>query len=230
MSKATARRFREVADQLFEGTISDLARALDMKPTSFSKYTNAPHTTPGSSLLERLSDLGVSADWMLSGRGAMLLRHGKPAPVVAEAGSFAETDMTAVPFYSVEVSAGNGRITYEEEKIDSVLLPTSEARRMYGVDPGRLFDIRVSGDSMTPTIQPGEEVRCLKLDGEALVDGRIYLIRGPWGLMVKRVVFAGDEIVLVSDNDSRRDTALSQSQFEEEYEAVAALLDVRNWL
>ena len=69
--EGTGERLRAVADALYDGNKSALARALDMKPGSFSKYLRETRK-PGASVLVRLMRLGVNLNWLLDGEGPML--------------------------------------------------------------------------------------------------------------------------------------------------------------
>lgn len=71
MKYATGNRFKEVADALYEGNRSELARNLDMKPQALTKYLNG-ESMPGGLILIRLHGLGVNINWFLTGEGDML--------------------------------------------------------------------------------------------------------------------------------------------------------------
>lgn len=47
------------------GSVSKLAEAIDMKPSSFYKYLN-DETTPGGDILSKLLRLGCDLNWLLS--------------------------------------------------------------------------------------------------------------------------------------------------------------------
>lgn len=66
MKNQTGVRFKKVAEELFDGSISDLAVALGMKPGSFSKYTSGK-TMPGGNILMRLISLDINLNWFLAG-------------------------------------------------------------------------------------------------------------------------------------------------------------------
>jgi transcriptional regulator with XRE-family HTH domain len=69
----TGEKFRRIADELYDGVIGDLARALKMKPESFSKYTSG-RTHPGWKLLTRLLNIGVNINWFLCDIPPMLIK------------------------------------------------------------------------------------------------------------------------------------------------------------
>lgn len=72
MKYATGQRLKKLADRLFGGNRSELARNLEMKPQALTKYLNG-ESMPGGLILIRLHDLGVNINWFLTGEGPMLL-------------------------------------------------------------------------------------------------------------------------------------------------------------
>lgn len=64
MDQGTGEKFKEIAEELFDGKKADLARAIGMKPGSFSKYTSG-ETMPGGNILKRLLDIGINLNWFL---------------------------------------------------------------------------------------------------------------------------------------------------------------------
>lgn len=75
MKYATGSRIKEIADALYGGNRSELARNLDMKPQALTKYLNG-ESMPGGLILIRLHDLGVNVNWFLTGEGEMLRQGG----------------------------------------------------------------------------------------------------------------------------------------------------------
>lgn len=71
MSYATGNRLKKIADRLYGGNHSELARKLEMKPQALAKYTKG-ESMPGGLILIRLYNIGVNINWFLTGEGAML--------------------------------------------------------------------------------------------------------------------------------------------------------------
>jgi transcriptional regulator with XRE-family HTH domain len=69
----TGDRFKRIAKENFNGKLSALAKALGMKPGSFSKYTSG-QTMPGGNILKRLYQLDINLNWFLTGIGPMFRR------------------------------------------------------------------------------------------------------------------------------------------------------------
>lgn len=75
-----------MADALYEGNRSELARNLEMKPQALTKYLNG-ESMPGGLILIRLHGLGVNINWFLTGEGEML-REGPPHAISEPIGTY----------------------------------------------------------------------------------------------------------------------------------------------
>lgn len=80
MKHKTGDRFKKVADELFNGNISEMARAMDMTPQSFNKYAQGD-TLPGGVILKRVIEIGVNLNWLLAGIPPMLISEMKDAGI-----------------------------------------------------------------------------------------------------------------------------------------------------
>lgn len=66
--KTTGKRFIYIADALYDGNRSELARTLGIAPQSFSKYTSGD-ITPGGKIVTKLHEEGVNPKWIVEGVG-----------------------------------------------------------------------------------------------------------------------------------------------------------------
>lgn len=235
MGHSTGDRLKTVAEELYEGNQSELARQLDMKPPSFSKYTSG-ETLPGGAVLRKLSDLGISPTWILTGKGEihmpndgvnrdLVVRDKDLAYELEESG----IEMRRVPQLRVEVDAGHGAQVYAEDEIEEneEWLTAAFIRREYSVDPSKVRTLRVRGNSMQPTIEPGDRVRVAVWDGETMWEGTVYVLHGPGGLTIKRYqgVHNG-HVLLTADNPNVQDREVPQDRWNDEYRPVAWALEV----
>lgn len=63
------------------------------------------------------------------------------------------------------------------------------------------FTMRVTGESMVPQINPGDEVACLKIDEPTFLQwGRPHVLFTSQGVIVKKIFDSGDGIRCVSIN------------------------------
>ena len=140
-----------------------------------------------------------------------------------------------VRVHDVEAGAGPERQPILEEVNGGEIMPAWYIRQEYGVAPWRIIRARVVGDSMTPELRPGDRVYCARIEGHDLRDGAIYLIRGPHGLQMKRLIFDreesdgstggdADRIWIWSDNEDRPRLRLTLEQFDRDYDVLAVAL------
>lgn len=249
MSYDTGDRLKEVAEALFDGNQSELARQLGMKPGSFSKYTSGK-TLPGGRVLQKLSDLGVNLHWMLTGKGEMMWGETSPALLTGESEvPYIDTEgdisregeiMSAVldelgirlvwvPHVRVEAEAGEGAVVYpsDEVEVGGEWMTETYIRRNYNVSPSRVKSMVIRGNSMVDTINPGDRIRMALWNGEPMWTSTIYVIRGPGGLTVKRWQGVHDDsVILQADNPEIEDKTIPQEQWDEQYQPVAWVLEV----
>ena len=117
------------------------------------------------------------------------------------------TDMIAVSQYAVEASAGPGALTAGEGELSRIAFPERWLRRLSGGDPTRLSIIRVSGDSMEPTLSDGDEILVSGDDGADRLRDGIYVLRVDNALIVKRVAMnpANRRFTIKSDSEGYPD-------------------------
>ena len=107
-------------------------------------------------------------------------------------------DYDWIPLYDAEVSAGGGRF-FDGENILTYLAFTKYSLRKQGLQPDMLACVRVSGDSMEPTIQSNDAVM---IDmRQTTADSGIFVFRVGEVLYLKRLVREGAGVRVISDND-----------------------------
>ncbi len=110
--------------------------------------------------------------------------------------------LVIVPRLDVRASAGHGASDQSERAIARFGFHPLWLREITGGSAAGLSMIRVSGDSMSPTLADGDEILIDSADAaERLRDG-IYVLRVDDGLMVKRLAInpATRALTIVSDN------------------------------
>lgn len=139
-----------------------------------------------------------------------------------------DSELHLIP--EVEVDAGPGREPQLEEVNGGFYVPEEYIRRVYGVRPEKLCVMRVVGDSMVDTLQPGQRVIAARWEGEKPRDGAIYGLHGPTGFMVKRLRFGREEgqdvIWIWSDNEDRGRWWVTMEEFDEKYTPLAWAIEV----
>jgi len=232
-------RLKQVSERLCRGNNSQLAREMDMKPSTFGKYMSGDRQ-PGAAVLVRLSRLGINLNWILTGQGSMMSDGGGPQPPNSPALEVRDKDlayeledsgieMHRVPQLRVEAEAGKGIEVYVPDEVeeDEEWLSTAFIRREYQVAPEKVRTMRVRGNSMVDTIEPGDRIRVALWDGETLWENTIYVLYGPGGLTIKRYhgVHNG-HVLLTADNPNVQDREVPQDRWDDEYRPVAWALEV----
>lgn len=121
----------------------------------------------------------------------------------------------AVPLYNgVTAAAGHGALPDTETADDALIFKEHWIRSELNARPSDLFLIRVSGDSMEPTLRAGDVIlidhRMQRPDREG-----IYIIRMDGMLLVKRVqALPGGVLQITSDNPAFSPWQLRQAEME----------------
>lgn len=161
--------------------------------------------SPGSGAIERFVKAGINANWLLTGEGPMLLASVGQArepsmAMTAEEGRAA--GYIALPLCgAVRTASGCESVDGAAEKADEALMFKEDwIRYELGTVPQNLFLIRVSGDSMEPTLRAGDVILIDRSSSRPDREG-IYIMRMGEMLLVKRLqALPGGRIRVISDN------------------------------
>ena len=210
------------------------AEDLGLSPSQLSKALNVEAATPG-----RLATVeGAIAQRKLRARGSdEVERETSQALGLIETGGRVPPGYTRVLEILIEPSASDVWDVGTEEEVEAEEAPSDTffpdwyIRSEYGVSPDRIRFARVRGDSMTPTILPGQRlVVALLPPGSTLRDGVVYLIVGPGGAQVKRLIIEPDHVHVWSDNPDRPRFRVGLETFERDYRVVAVVLETNQKL
>ncbi|MGF1762465.1 LexA family transcriptional regulator [Aliivibrio kagoshimensis] len=128
-----------------------------------------------------------------------------------------------LPFYDVEVSAGNGALVEREDKTDEIIFSNRFITDSLGVNPKNIFLMPVKGDSMTPTLKSQSIIMVNRV--EQLVEDGIYVFRYDGQLRVKRLQFSKHGISVVSDNSAYKTWELEKSELaNEDFEIIGEVI------
>lgn len=113
-------------------------------------------------------------------------------------------ELVQIPILEVEASAGHGALAELEAKSAQFGFDEGWLRKLTASNASKLSIIKVTGDSMEPTLNDGDEVMVDLADGQARLRDGIYVLRMDDALNVKRVAIEpkGRQISVVSDNPS----------------------------
>jgi len=191
-------RTRGFGDRLKEvrgsATQEDFAKELGLTLSTYSRYERE-ETPADVGLLWALQDKrGISADWLLNGKGSQQLQVG----VREEAPAYGELVM--IPLYNVKAKAGHGSLVTSEKIVDSLAFKRDFLRNELNATPGDLYLIHVEGDSMEPTLRAGDLILVDRRRTSADREG-IYVMSMDDALLVKRLQRQpGGRLVATSDN------------------------------
>lgn len=119
--------------------------------------------------------------------------------------SDAEERLATVPVLAVAASAGAGAFA-EDERVETAMRFDPAWLRRLRLDPSNLSVIRVTGDSMAPTLDDGDDILVDRGDTlDRLRDG-IYVLRLDGVLNVKRLLLdpSRRRVTVKSDNPAYR--------------------------
>lgn len=161
---------------------------------------------PDADFLAKLADIGINVHWVVTGEGPA--RKGEDAAPDADTG----VEFALVPQYDVEASAGHGAVVERESEIGKLAFRRDWLRQK-GLSAKDLVVIRVTGDSMTPTIRPGSLLLVDTRQEQVKEDG-IYVIMIDGHLIAKRLQLdiAGGGLFIRSDNPAYREQHLTADQ------------------
>lgn len=80
MSKATGNRLKKIAEDLYDGNQSDMARHMGMTPQAANKYFQGERD-PGITILKRLVSIDINVNWVIAGIPPMKISEIKQADV-----------------------------------------------------------------------------------------------------------------------------------------------------
>jgi phage repressor protein C with HTH and peptisase S24 domain len=201
-----SQRLTEIIDHFADGNEKRFADSLGVKPAVINNYTRGKQQSkPGFEVLYKIASEypDVNVDWLLTGRGEMLISQGKGG--ARERWVISTQDITGnitVPLINRRAAANylTGHQSQEYfEQLDAIQLPSSF------LSGKQYYALQVSGDSMMPTLHDGDYVFCYRCDRSEwsnLNNGDVCVILSENGLQIKRLANKDNQshITCVSDN------------------------------
>ncbi|MEG9499886.1 XRE family transcriptional regulator [Mannheimia indoligenes] len=195
-------------------TQEGLANIVDVSQTAISDIAKGKTQNPRN-IVEIAQALGVSVEWLKTGKGeAPDFAKSEENPTAYED----EKPMLRLEVLDVYASAGNGSFvtgdltsyTHAVEFENAYFAQVFQRANAKG-----LSIINVDGDSMEPTIGNGDLLFVDTTKSSYQGDG-VYVFSYGENLYVKRLQFAGDELLVISDNPRYKDwkiTAKNEHKF-----------------
>lgn len=183
-------------------------KLVGIDPSSLSKILTG-RMNAGESFINRIVvNLGVSKEWLTKGVGVPFPKTGMMPTQTAQQ-SDVNSAAKGAPVYNIEASAGPTPITraFTRENIIGYL-------DVPGIDPRNPL-VRVTGDSMVPTIPNGSFISIREIvDPSVIYWGAIYLVQLEDYRMVKMVRRHDDpeKLILHSANPDYDDIEVDRRQ------------------
>lgn len=186
-----------------------LAAATGISRTQLHRLKEEGRETTRENLLKICEVAGVNLIWLMTGQGLMyadgtaepaLKAPAKATTKPASADSLSDR-YALIPLYNVSAAAGHGAVVEHEEVVDSLAFKREWISQTLDATPADLYLINVQGESMTPTLHPGDVILVDRRNGENITTDGIYVIRMGDSLLVKRIQrLPGQKLRISSDN------------------------------
>ncbi len=205
-------------------TQKELCEKAGMKLPSVRDY-ELGNRIPGGEAVADLVSIGINANWLLTGEGAMLLSDAKVSPArppvktlpveqVAALPAAQHADFVFVPRYEVAASMGNGAAIHSELIVDYLAFREDWVRTVLCLNPKNLILINSYGDSMEPTLKSNDLLLIDRGSSDARHDD-IYAFSVNGELRVKRIQFKmNGSVVIRSDNPQYDSDILTSDEVE----------------
>lgn len=137
---------------------------------------------------------GVTVEWLLYGKGDGPIAVDEPPSPRPKQLSFADAGTVSVAELEIHAMAGQGAdgqyLISQEDASDAVIarysFPAAGFRQAFGANASDVIIAEVMGDSMLPTLYPGQKVMVNTRDNKPTPPGLFYVWDG-MGLVIKRV-------------------------------------------
>ncbi len=200
------KRLRKIRE-LLNMNQREFAELLGISQTRLSQIEHDKHQ-PSIKILLPLIEQNFNITWLLTGEGEPFIQQ--------KSGEKEPQELVKIPFLDAIAGAGTTGGFLSDEIVENVYFPSTIIRHLSAYRPQDIFLIIVSGDSMSPTILPGDICIVQKYrPGEQLKSGSIYIIRNHYELLVKRVDFYRDKVILRSDNKKISDDVITKEDFDQ---------------
>ncbi|MEO5333302.1 MAG: helix-turn-helix transcriptional regulator [Magnetococcus sp. YQC-5] len=202
------RRMHLLCNQSFSGNWAALHRATGIPHATLHGYKEGKE--PSLDSLTRIANAcDASLDWFITGEEPMKNQVALPSSVDRSPAHISDEELETehpgeyvmVPRYDVSASAGYGSFIDGENIIDKMAFRRNWLRQDMGLQIEHVVVIDVMGDSMQPTLQPGDQILVDLRTQTSMAANAIYVIQVGGALLVKRLQrMISGAISVVSDN------------------------------
>ena len=174
MQTTVGQRLKEAIGAIGRPSLRDIASKINTNHTSVADWIHDRHDIPAPKLLEIEAAFGVSAEWLLTGKGAMMVK-----------------DRRGVPLLSPSPRNGKGDALSDYVSNATLCFDQGWLRDALRVDPSGIAAFRVDDNCMAPTINQGEVVFVDGLAARPEARDGVWLLRSGDRLVVRRVQLEG---------------------------------------
>lgn len=200
-------------------SIAEFCRQTNIHRNTLPRYESGERL-PDSDFLEAVcNSYNINPAWLLTGEGPMYNRQGKGVhrsphePEESQSCYIDENGETIIPQWKdpdpgmfdyipmvkTTLSAGGGSFVLSEE-IEGYYAFRNSWLNTVASNKRNLVLMRVTGDSMAPTIQARDTV-LIDIGRKEIKEGEIYALRVDSTVMIKRLAFRlGGKVQIISDN------------------------------
>ncbi len=196
-------------------TQEELAKATMVHKTSLLSYEKET-VSPPASFLEKLVALGFDVNYIISG-----LKNFSSYGVESENEAVEDESNVYIPLVDAVLCAGHGSLETQDNILDTIPFPRSFIEQKG--NPKNMVLFRVSGDSMTPTINDKDMV-LVDQSKKQLETGKIYAVGFEDVIYLKQIDFMPKTLVLKSHNKDYKDIELSVNEYNDEHFRVIGKL------
>ena len=182
------------------GKQQDFAKEFGLHQSELSNILGGKRAI-NNKLLNLLLDNGYSVDWLLTGKGTMLLDDTKTVEVSSP---------------QVVDSAGSGIINYAGQELTTYEVPEHFLQGLSGQQLQKIALVRIVGDSMAPDINAGDVAILDSIDINAIKDGCVYMFNMGDDILIKRLQKIEEGLLLVSSNTNYENVKKTSKELKEE--------------
>jgi len=190
-----------------------------MSSPYLSQLLTGARTLKPEHVLDIAKGLHANNGWLITGSGSM---DATPVegitPIEAQGMGFA-----LIPQYAAKAGAGEEKSALSEDPVNLLAFREEWIRSELRRHPKDLFLLTVDGDSMVPTLVPGEIVLVDRTVRKVSSDA-IYLVRAFGGIMVKRAELHSDGLHLRSDNPAYHERVIVNAELDETVEILGRVI------
>jgi len=205
---------------------AQFAKRLGIHKNSLGNYERGERL-PDAGVLCKLIDAGYNANWIISGHGPVNIDRTSFSNVALSPEMVREPpeDYSLVPLYDVSASAGHGALVESEQLIDYLAFKREWLRSELHATEGDLYLIEVDGESMEPTLRPGDIILIDRRNAGSIPRDGVYVLRLDGSLLVKRLQrMPGQAVRVTSDNAAYEPFSLSLDAHSDDLEIVGRVV------